>query len=157
PARHARPSSSPCGSATRGRSASSDCGCGARGRSSGRPRARPSPTRSRWRARGARRPTRGSGSDVPGGAAVRSRPAAGDEAARREALEILEGLGAGPKADAVRNELRARGVRNLPRGPRAATRENAAGLTARQLEVLALLADGLSNADIGERLFISAK
>jgi len=40
---------------------------------------------------------------------------------------------------------------------RATTRANAAGLTARQLEVLALLGDGLTNAELAERLFISPK
>ena len=45
----------------------------------------------------------------------------------------------------------------MPRGPRPATRENPAHLTARELEVLALLADGLRNRDIAERLFLSPK
>jgi DNA-binding NarL/FixJ family response regulator len=81
----------------------------------------------------------------------------GDEPAKRAALEIFEQLGAGPAAEKLRQTLRATGARGLRRGPRPSTKENPSGLTNRQLEVLALMADGLGNADIGERLFISAK
>ena len=45
----------------------------------------------------------------------------------------------------------------MPRGHRAATRANPANLTPRELEVLALLADGLHNAEIADRLFLSEK
>ena len=57
----------------------------------------------------------------------------------------------------VARDLRRRGAANLPRGPRAATRENPSQLTARELEVLALVADGLRNRDIADRLFLSTK
>lgn len=83
--------------------------------------------------------------------------AGGDEAAQRNALEIFEQLGAAPAADILRQKLRAAGVRSLPRGPRPTTKENPAGLTVRQMDVLGLLTDGLSNADIAIQLFISPK
>jgi DNA-binding CsgD family transcriptional regulator len=76
----------------------------------------------------------------------------GDEAARREALTILDRLGARPLAERVRQALRAQGAVAVPRGPRAATRANAAGLTAREMQVLALLARGQRNVEIAKAL-----
>jgi DNA-binding CsgD family transcriptional regulator/tetratricopeptide (TPR) repeat protein len=82
---------------------------------------------------------------------------AGQEEPLRRAMEELQRLGARPAADAVARRLRELGVRRLPRRPRRATAANPAGLTARELEVLALLGSDLRNADIAARLHISEK
>jgi ATP/maltotriose-dependent transcriptional regulator MalT len=81
----------------------------------------------------------------------------GGELERREALSILDRLGATPAAEALRRQMRARGVRGIPRGARASTRSNAHGLTQREAEVLALLSEGLRNSAIAKRLFVSTK
>jgi DNA-binding CsgD family transcriptional regulator len=80
----------------------------------------------------------------------------GDTDAQIAALHIFERLGAQPAAEALRQKMRAAGVR-APRKPRASTRANPFGLTSRQLDILRLLTEGLSNADIAARLHISAK
>jgi len=76
---------------------------------------------------------------------------------RRRALEIFDSLGARPMAARLRRQLRAEGVRGLKRGANRSTRANAAGLTVRELEVLALVTQNLSNAAIARRLYLSAK
>ncbi len=74
-----------------------------------------------------------------------------------EALDILDGLEAAPAAAKLRRRLRQMGVQGVPRGPRKETRAHPAGLTPRQVEVLELVVDGLTNAEISERLFVSPK
>src|SRR5690606_1170943 len=83
--------------------------------------------------------------------------ATGDDEDAREAVRVLQTIGAPRAAHVLAAELRARGVRGLPRGVRAATRANPAGLTRKQLEVLELLGQGLSNAEIADRLYITSK
>jgi len=84
----------------------------------------------------------------------------GDALAQQDALAIFERLGARPAAEALRRRLHDAGVRGLPpkqRGPRERTRANPHGLTARELQVLRLLCDGLRNAEIAQRLHRSVR
>jgi DNA-binding CsgD family transcriptional regulator/tetratricopeptide (TPR) repeat protein len=89
--------------------------------------------------------------------AALARAGAHDEAALREALAALQGLGARVPASIVARRLRELGAHDLPRGPRPSTRSNGAHLTARELEVVQLIAQGLRNADIASHLYLSPK
>jgi DNA-binding CsgD family transcriptional regulator/tetratricopeptide (TPR) repeat protein len=80
-----------------------------------------------------------------------------DPEALLEALGLFEELSAAPVARTVRTRLRDLGTRRIPRGPAAATRANPAGLTTRQLEVFELLAGGLTNRQIADRLVVSIR
>jgi DNA-binding CsgD family transcriptional regulator len=74
-----------------------------------------------------------------------------------EALAVFDRLGARPGSAIAAGRLRELGVRSIPRGPRATTRANPAGLTAREVEVLRLVAGGLPNSEIATRLFLSPR
>jgi len=76
-----------------------------------------------------------------------------EPAATLQALELLDRLGAEPVAALARARLRELGVR-APRRPRA---RNAAGLTPRQLAVLALLREGRTNGEIADELVVSVR
>jgi DNA-binding CsgD family transcriptional regulator len=80
-----------------------------------------------------------------------------DQAALRRALDEFKRLGAGPAARALARRLREQGARGIPRGPRPSTHANPANLTRRELEILRLIAEGLRNAEIAERLSLSPK
>jgi DNA-binding NarL/FixJ family response regulator len=75
----------------------------------------------------------------------------------RGGLAILDELGATAAAARCRRRLRRAGAPGIPRGPRSATRANPGRLTDRQLEVLALLAEGMTNAEIATRLAVSIR
>jgi DNA-binding CsgD family transcriptional regulator/tetratricopeptide (TPR) repeat protein len=84
----------------------------------------------------------------------------GDTADLRAALGAFQCLGATPAADRVADELRSRGVRPpaaRPRRPPVADKDNPAGLTPREVEVLRLVAAGFTNPQIAAALYISRK
>ena len=85
-----------------------------------------------------------------------ARRRAGDDAAARlllEAAEVeAEARGMQPLLARVHRSLRLLGARRSARGA-----ADERGLTAREREILALVGDGLTNAEIGRRLGISAK
>jgi DNA-binding NarL/FixJ family response regulator len=83
--------------------------------------------------------------------------AAGPEEALRQSLTILEPLSARPLSAVVRHRLRGLGARRVPRGPRVSTRVNPAGLTAREIQVLRLLAEGHTNTELARRLSLAPK
>ena len=80
-----------------------------------------------------------------------------DELALRRGLDICDALGAVATARIIRQKMRSLGIRSVPAGQRAATRENPLGLTRREQEVLELLCEGRTNASIATKLVISPK
>jgi DNA-binding CsgD family transcriptional regulator len=81
----------------------------------------------------------------------------GAESEQREAVEVLERLGATPAAQSLRRRMRSQGIRAVPRGQRTSTRSNRLGLTRREAEILNLVSEGMRNSAIAQRLFISIR
>jgi DNA-binding CsgD family transcriptional regulator len=73
------------------------------------------------------------------------------------ALAIFGKLRARPAATLVRDKLRSMGVRRLPRAPRTGAPGHPAGLTSRQEDVLKLIVDGLTNAEIADEFVVSVR
>jgi len=89
--------------------------------------------------------------------AALARADSGDEALLHQALEAFQRLGAVPATRVTTQRLRNQGVRSIARGPRRSTINNPGQLTSRQVEILQLIADGLTNAEIAARLYITPK
>ena len=79
----------------------------------------------------------------------------GDTTARLESLEILDNLGATAVAAKLRQQLRGRGVVAPSRPEHRDQAPQGVDLTAHQAEILSLLADGLSDVEIADRLFLT--
>jgi DNA-binding CsgD family transcriptional regulator len=79
------------------------------------------------------------------------------DAALRQAISILTELGASAAVRLARQRMRALGLRSIPSGPQSAAREHPFGLTRREQEVLELICERQTNAQIAGRLFITAK
>jgi DNA-binding CsgD family transcriptional regulator len=82
--------------------------------------------------------------------------AGGSDEHYRRALTIFQALDAKPAAAIAARILREGGARSVPRGPRPSTKQNG-GLTTREVEVLAMLSDDMSNREIAGRLHLSEK
>ncbi len=81
----------------------------------------------------------------------------GDIDALTDALLRFEQMGAKAAAARVRERLRERGARNVPRGPMPRTRDDPLNLTARERQIFELLSDGATNAAIAAKLHRSER
>ena len=72
-------------------------------------------------------------------------------------MATLSALEASATLKRCREMLSRSGIRGITRGPRASTSANPAGLTLRELQILSLLSQGLSNTEIAGRIARSEK
>jgi DNA-binding CsgD family transcriptional regulator len=81
----------------------------------------------------------------------------GDDTDKRDAISLVQKLGATAVAEKLKLEMSVSGLKGIPRGIRKSTQSNPALLTGREMEVLQLLKEELQNKEMAGRLFLSPR